>query len=132
MNGSHCCALNDHRILDPSGNEIRADGLDEKTSKKIVFSEPGIYRRIVPNGTESLLAVNLVESERNTSVGGLERLEKLGVTMSDRKPTIKEDASRRQLRAVELESQQGWWRWVIVGVIGVVGLESLLCIRKAG
>jgi len=122
----------DHRILDPSGNEIRADGLDKKTSKMIVFSEPGIYRRIVPNGTESLLAVNLVESESNTSVGGLERLEKLGVAMSDRKPTIKEDASRRQLRAVELESQQGWWRWVIVGVIGVVGLESLLCIRKAG
>ena len=122
----------DHRILDPAGNEIRADGLDEKTSRMIVFSEPGIYRRLVPNGTESLLAINLVESESNTSVSGLERLEKLGVAMSDRKPTIKEDASRRQLRAVELESQQGWWRWVIVGVIGVVGLESLLCIRKAG
>ncbi len=121
-----------HRILDPSGNEVKGDGLVEKADKLIVFSEPGIYRRIVPDGTESLLAVNLVESESNTSVGGLERLEKLGVVMTDRKPTIKDDASRRQLRAVELESQQGWWRWVIVGVIGVVGLESLLCIRKAG
>ena len=122
----------DHRVLDPTGNEVKGDGLDEKASKMIVFSEPGIYRRIVPNGTESLLAVNLVESESNTSVGGLERLEKLGVVMTDRNPTIREDASRRQLRAVELESQQGWWRWVIVGVLGVIGLESLLCIRKAG
>ena len=122
----------DHRVLDPTGNEVNRDGLDEKTSKMIVFSEPGIYRRIVPNGTESLLAVNLVESESNTSVGSLERLEKLGVVMTDRNSTIKDDASRRQLRAVELESQQGWWRWVIVGVLGIIGLESLLCIRKAG
>ena len=122
----------DHRILDPAGNEVRGEGLDEKASRTIVFSEPGIYRRVVLGGTESLLAVNLVESESNTSVGGLERLEKLGVVMSDRRPTIKKDAARRQLRAVDLESQQGWWRWVIVGVIGVLGLESLLCIRKAG
>ena len=122
----------EHRILDPAGNDVRGEGLDEKASRTIVFSEPGIYRRVIPGGTESLLAVNLVESESNTSVGGLERLEKLGVVMSDRRPTIKKDAARRQLRAVELESQQGWWRWVIVGVIGVLGLESLLCIRKAG
>ena len=122
----------DHRVLDPTGNEVNRDGLDEKTSKMIVFSEPGIYRRIVPNGTESLLAVNLVESESNTSVGSLERLEKLGVVMTDRNSTIKVDDTRRQLRAVELESQQGWWRWVIVGVLGIIGLESLLCIRKAG
>jgi len=77
------------------------------------------------------LAVNLLESESNTAVSGFERLEKLGVVMSESKPKKKQDdASKRQLRAVELESQQGWWRWVIVGVIGVIGLESLMCIRK--
>ena len=98
----------------------------------IVFSEPGVYRQIIPDGTESKLAVNLMESESNTSVGGLERLEKLGVVMADGKSTKRDDTSRRQLRAVELESQQGWWRWIIVGVISVIGLESLLCIGKAG
>jgi len=79
-----------------------------------------------------MLAVNLLESESNTAVSGFERLEKLGVVMSASKSTKKQDdASKRQLRAVELESQQGWWRWVIVCVIGVIGLESLMCIRKA-
>ena len=73
-----------------------------------------------------------MESESNTAVGGLERLEKLGVVIADGKPTKRDDTARRQLRAVELESQQGWWRWIIVGVISVIGLESLLCIRKAG
>jgi hypothetical protein len=73
-----------------------------------------------------------MDSESNTSVGGLERLEKLGVIMSDSKPPKSDESTRRQLRAVELESQQGWWRWMIFGVLGVIGVESLLCIRKAG
>ena len=96
------------------------------------MSEPGIYRKVSSSGVESKLAVNLQESESNTSIGGLERLEKLGVVISVSKPTKKQDdATRRQLRAVELESQQSWWRWVIIGVIGAIGLESLMCIRKA-
>ena len=122
----------DQRIDSPTGIEVRGDVVEGKTVKLIVLSEPGIYRRVTATGIESHLAVNLAESESNTSISGLERLEKLGVVMKDSKPIKKDDASRRQLRAVELESQQGWWRWVIVGVIGVVGLESLLCIRKAG
>ncbi len=122
----------DQRIDSPAGVEIRGDVVEGKAAKLIVLSEPGIYRRVTATGIESHLAVNLAESESNTSVSGLERLEKLGVVIKDSKPIKKDDASRRQLRAVELESQQSWWRWVIVGVIGVVGLESLLCIRKAG
>ncbi len=122
----------DQRIDSPAGVEVRGEVVEGKAAKLIVLSEPGIYRRVTATGIESQLAVNLAESESNTSVSGLERLEKLGVVMKDSKPIKKDDASRRQLRAVELESQQGWWRWVIVGVIGVVGLESLLCIRKAG
>jgi uncharacterized membrane protein HdeD (DUF308 family) len=52
--------------------------------------------------------------------------------MSDSNPAKSNESIRRQMRAVELESQQGWWRWMIFGVIGVIGVESLLCIRKAG
>ena len=122
----------DHRILDPAGTEVKAEAIDGKIGRMIVFSEPGVYRQITPDGAESKLAVNLMESESNTAVGGLERLEKLGVVIADGKPTKRDDTARRQLRAVELESQQGWWRWIIVGVISVIGLESLLCIRKAG
>ncbi len=122
----------DHRVLDSAGKEMTGDPVVGRSAKLIPFSQPGIYRRVTATGIESQLAVNLMESESNTAVSGLERLEKLGVLMSDRKPIKKDDASRRQLRAVELESQQGWWRWVLVGVIGVIGLESLLCIRKAG
>ena len=134
----------DQKILDRSGREVSAEksdkeidtGIDEKTDGKGVktatLSEPGVFRRQNANGSEAWLAVNTTDSESNTSVGGLERLEKLGVVMSDSKPPKSDESTRRQLRAVELESQQGWWRWMIFGVIGVIGVESLLCIRKAG
>ncbi|HUP81591.1 MAG TPA: BatA domain-containing protein, partial [Pirellula sp.] len=122
----------DYRILNPAGTEVKAEAIDGYTGRMIVFSEPGVYRQITPDGAESKLAVNLMESESNTAVGGLERLEKLGVVIADGKPTKRDDTARRQLRAVELESQQGWWRCIIVGVLSVIGLESLLCIRKVG
>ena len=135
----------DQKILDRSGREVsvekKADENAEKidanaTKKKSVktatLSEPGVFRRQTANGAETWLAVNTMESESNTSVSGLERLEKLGVVMSDSKPPKTDESTRRQLRAVELESQQGWWRWMIFGVIGVIGVESLLCVRKAG
>jgi len=121
----------DDTLLDPNGKELTGDLDALKATKRYSLSEPGLYSRVSSTGIESKLAVNLLESESNTAVGGFERLEKLGVVMSESKPRKKQDdASKRQLRAVELESQQGWWRWVIVGVIGVIGLESLMCIRK--
>ena len=122
----------DDRLFGPTGTELEGDRNESKTTKRIPLSEPGVYRKVSSSGVESKLAVNLQESESNTSIGGLERLEKLGVVISVSKPTKKQDdATRRQLRAVELESQQSWWRWVIIGVIGAIGLESLMCIRKA-
>lgn len=122
----------DDMLFDPKGKELEGERDASKTTKRYSLLEPGLYRRVTSVGIESTLAVNLLESESNTAVGGFERLEKLGVVMSESKPKKKtDDASKRQLRAVELESQQGWWRWVIVGVIGVIGLESLMCIRKA-
>jgi len=122
----------DDNLFEPKGKKLEGELDASKTTKRYSLSEPGLYRRVTSLGIESTLAVNLLESESNTAVGGFERLEKLGVVMSESKPKKKQDdASKRQLRAVELELQQGWWRWVIVGVIGVIGLESLMCIRKA-
>jgi len=122
---------NDQRVLDPDGNEVVGNGVEGKDSRLVEFLEPGVFRQ-VSSGSEVFLSVNTVDSESNTSVGGVERLEKLGVVLTEQKPAKKDETMRRQLRAVELESQQGWWRWVLLGVVGVIGLESLLCIRKVG
>jgi Aerotolerance regulator N-terminal/von Willebrand factor type A domain len=142
--GATLTVSSDQKILDPSGVEVsthesaakNAEKIDAKDDGKIVktaaLTEPGVFRRQNANGAETWLAVNTMESESNTSIGGLERLEKLGVVLSDSKPPKSDESTRRQLRAVELESQQGWWRWMIFGVVGVIGVESLLCIRKAG
>ena len=123
-------------IFDPAGkllDSIESPGVMETPVRQIELTEPGIYRRLDQDGLESRMAVNLDESESNTRSGGLERLERMGVAMAGEPVANKQakEDKRRQLRAVELESQQGWWRWVVVGVLGVVGLESLMCIRRA-
>ncbi len=120
------------QVFGPDGREIQGESLKGKSGSIIELTEPGIFRRVNAAGMQTRLAVNTLDSESNTAVSGMERLEKLGVVISENKPPKKDETSRRQLRAVELESQQGWWRWVLVGVIGIIGLESLLCIRKAG
>jgi len=130
--GSSLEIPDDEKLLDRSGREVPNEKIDGKSGKTSVLSEPGVFRRLNAKGTETLLAVNTMESESNTSVGGLERLEKLGVVMSESKLQKPDESTHRQLRAVELESQQGWWRWMIFGVIGLIGVESLLCVRKAG
>ena len=120
------------RMFGPDGKEILPPKQDGKPNRNVELLEPGMVRRVSASGAEAWMAVNLTESESNTAVAGIERLEKLGVMMKENKIAPKDETTKRQLRAVELESQQGWWRWVLVGVIGIIGLESLLCIRKAG
>jgi len=34
--------------------------------------------------------------------------------------------AERQLRDVELESQQRLWRWLLIGVLGLLALETLI------
>jgi hypothetical protein len=94
------------------------------------LEEPGIYERKFSDGSVSRFPVNLAESESLTSVADLERLERLGVGMADQRSEKNKEATQRQLRAVELEAQQSWWRWLVVGVLGAAGIESLLCIAR--
>ena len=81
-------------------------------------------------GRDVRIAVNLDDSESLTTVADVERLERLGVAMLDQRPQERKEGLQRQLRAVELEAKQGWWRWLVMGVLGAVGIESLLCIAR--
>jgi hypothetical protein len=92
--------------------------------------EPGLYR--VQRGSESSdFAVNLDPSESDTVALATAQFEQLGVRMG-RHPTREEQLERqRQLRDTELESRQKLWRWLLVGVLGVLALESILAGRLA-
>jgi hypothetical protein len=75
-------------------------------------------------------AVNLNDAESQTAPAGLDRLDQYGVLVQDGSLAIQKAVAGNHLRAVELESRQGWWQWLVMGVLAVIGLESILCIGK--
>lgn len=81
--------------------------------------------------SEFRFAVNLMSRETNTAPMDVDQLEQLGVRLGTQR-TRTEDAQRqRQLRDIELEAQQKVWRWLIVGVLGVLAMETWLAGRRA-
>lgn len=113
-------------LIDPTG--VKLEGESGMLLSQAV--QPGIYHRMDQAGRDVRIAVNLDDSESLTTVADVERLERLGVAMVDQRPLEQKEGLQRQLRAVELEAKQGWWRWLVMGVLGAVGIESLLCIAR--
>jgi hypothetical protein len=75
--------------------------------------------------------VNLNESESLVLPADSECLERLGVNMADVNSPEGAMQKQRQLQAIELEAQQGWWRWLVIGVLGLAGTESAVCIIRS-
>lgn len=94
------------------------------------YDAPGICR-IGPVESESVVAVNLAASESDTAPIQLEQLEQYGVkrgadvTQADRLSHI------RQQRDTELEGRQKVWRWLLVGCLLLLIVETLWAGRAA-
>jgi hypothetical protein len=100
-------------------------GQPDETIETSRIDRPGIYR--ITAGEQSLtFAVNLAESESHTEPMGDDELERFGVMLGRSVPEQVAAQAQRQLRDVELESQQQLWQWLLVGVLGLLGLETLL------
>jgi len=116
------------KVLGPDGIER---SLNEPASEGgYATQEPGFFLRRSLSGSESIFAVNLAESECQTEVGDLVKLERFGVTMSTQQSELRTEKNQRQLRSAELESQQSWWRWAVLGILGAAGIESILCVKR--
>jgi hypothetical protein len=92
---------------------------------------PGVYQFI---GSELSLpfAVNIAGSESRTEPLDSERLEQLGAKLGE-SPTYQEQVDRkRQLRDLELERRQSYWRWFLVIAVVLLILETWLGGRLAG
>ena len=76
-------------------------------------------------------AVNMDQSESLVDHADVDCLERLGVNMADLSSPERKAQKLGQLQAIELEAQQGWWRWLVIGVLGVTGTESIVCIMRS-
>lgn len=89
------------------------------------FDRPGVYR-LRWDEDEERVAVNLAETESRIEPLQADEFERLGITLGSSATTAATETTERQLRDVELESQQTLWRWFLIGVLGLLGLESVV------
>jgi hypothetical protein len=104
----------------PGGKQVK---LPAGTSQFTQTDEPGVYR--AQAGMEEVqFAVNLAAAESDTAPLDLERLEQLGVKLGTDMTRDERLAQIRQQRDTELEGRQKVWRWLIVGVLGLLIVET--------
>jgi hypothetical protein len=110
-------------IRGPDGRQVE---LPTSTTTFDSADQPGVYR-LNYNGTETPIAVNLPADESRTSPLAVEELEQLGAVLARPGVTPTEMTEQhRQLQIVELENRQKLWRWLIVGVLGLLVAETAL------
>ena len=111
----------------PDGKQVK---LPTGTAQFIDTDQPGVYR--AQAGMEEVqFAVNLAAAESDTAPLDTERLEQLGVRFGTDLTRAEKLARIRQQRDTELEDRQKVWRWLIVGVLGLVIVETWWAGRAA-
>jgi hypothetical protein len=113
---------------------VRPDGSAEELAPDATAYDgtdtPGIYR-LEADGRTLEFAVNLALSESDTAPLQQEQLEQYGVRIGHQ-PTRAETAeAMRQMRDFELEQSQKIWKWLVVAVLCVLGVETWLAGRRA-
>ncbi|HMC10169.1 MAG TPA: hypothetical protein VKH44_02720, partial [Pirellulaceae bacterium] len=114
-------------IHKPDGNESRPSTGAKSFAQT---DQPGIYE--MGSGAEQQrFAVNLSAAESNTAPLELEQLEQLGVKSGSALSKAERLDRIRQQRDTELESRQKIWRWLVVGALGILILETFWAGRAA-
>jgi hypothetical protein len=119
-------------IHKPDGQQVK---LPAGTAQFTGTDQPGVYRAVVAKdaaGAEEVqFAVNVSAAESDTAPLELEQLQQLGVRVGTELTRAERLARERQKRDTELEDQQKVWRWLIVGVLGVLIVETWWAGRAA-
>ena len=115
-------------LLSPAGAKTEAAG---RAVAAEAIDRPGIYR-LTTDGRETALAVNLPPDESRTAPLASEAFEQWGATLGA-SPAAAQAATARamQLRLFEQEGRQKLWRWVILGTLGLLAIETALAGRLA-
>jgi Aerotolerance regulator N-terminal len=94
----------------------------------IEFTTPGFYRVSKDNVTQTV-AVNLPGTESDTRPMEIEKLERLGVVTKASQNEERMATKEQQRKSIEIEKDQRLWRWFMIGMLGVIVVESLWCSR---
>lgn len=96
----------------------------------LAIDEPGCYW-LTEDGKSRQIAVALPMSESQLVPLDLDRLTQFGVLIGKSNTARERQASARLSQVTELESRQKLWRWILVGALGVLILETILASNQS-
>ena len=115
-----------------ASNQSSWKPIDANTFNSDSPTQPGLYQ-LQTNRTERWVAFNTPIEESEWDTHPIEDWERLGAPLDNpfAKPETMDtdDSDRRFENAVELESQQQLWRWMIIAVAAMLAIESLIAKR---
>jgi len=86
---------------------------------------PGIYQ-LEMNGGRTPIAVNLPPGESDTAALAPDELAQWGAKLGAPPKSESDKTMERRRQSEDLEKQQKLWRWIILCVLGLLGVETLL------
>ena len=89
------------------------------------YTSPGIYFREGQTNAGPI-AVNIDPSESRVEPIELDTFERLGIQMGKAEGSEATVLQQRQKADIELESSQSIWKWLLICVLGLIGLETWL------
>ncbi len=94
--------------------------------------QPGIYQVLGDTGGKPsfAFAVNVDPLESKTSPLSLETLEQFGCRLTNQKAGDIDHEQLRQMQSIELEGRQKLWRFLVLGAIGILLIETWLAGRS--
>ncbi|UUO04364.1 BatA domain-containing protein [Blastopirellula sp. J2-11] len=114
-------------VRTPIGDEI---GLTEQDNVFTATTIPGIYT-LLDEDQETKFAVNVADRESETDPLDIQRLEQFDIALGAAPSQIAQLDQMRQLRDIELENRQKIWKWLIVAVLILLGIETWLAARRS-
>ncbi|EAQ78542.1 BatA domain-containing protein [Blastopirellula marina] len=120
-------ALGKRVVQTPTGDKIELAEQDTVFAATLV---PGIYS-LLDEGQETKFAVNVADSESETDPLDLQRLEQFDIALGAAPSQTTQLDRMRQLRDLELENRQKIWKWLIVAVLILLGVETWLAARRS-
>ncbi|MFN0056074.1 MAG: BatA domain-containing protein [Planctomycetales bacterium] len=104
----------------PVGEEI---AIAAEATRFVETDQPGIYH-LHSGDSQTRFAVNLSLGESHTAPLAVEQLEQWGIRLGEETTRAERIARIRQQRDTELESRQKVWRWLLIGAVGLLVLET--------
>lgn len=114
-------------VTTPDGEKIELAKQDDLFT---ATAAPGIYT-LAADGQELKFAVNVADAESETDPLDVGRLEQFQVVMGAAPSQAEQLDQMRQLQDVELENRQKIWKWLVVAVLALLGVETFMAARRS-